>query len=85
MDMVSPQTTDSENSMTQKIEDEKEALPSWGDALPDFIGISLRDWFAGMALQAVASSMGALAQRNPETAAVISYKLADAMLKARGQ
>lgn len=48
-----------------------------------FPGMSLRDWFAGMAMQ------GFLADSNctavPERLSAVSYAMAEAMLKAREQ
>lgn len=75
--------------MSEKIEDGGRAFPaSAGDYLQR--GMSLRDWFAGQALNGIAS--------NPETVATagtgltdacrmlaqVAYAMADAMLKARG-
>lgn len=52
----------------------------------DFNGMSLRDWFAGMALQGglcFHQEDGCL--RHEEDAATIAYRFADAMLAARGK
>lgn len=48
--------------------------------------IALRDWFAGMALQGVMSgvNMRDLTTYMPDYAANEAYKIADAMIKARG-
>lgn len=50
--------------------------------------LSLRDYFAGLALQGVMSQSGSLAgineQVNRDAAATIAYQIADAMLAARG-
>lgn len=49
-------------------------------------GMSLRDWFAGMALQHIPVLLHAnLVNRSCENIAEWSYKVADAMLAARGQ
>lgn len=50
-------------------------------------GMSLRDWYAGMALQGLLASRpldGGDADRMAENASALSYIVADAMLKARG-
>lgn len=43
-------------------------------------GLSIRDWFAGMAMQGIAA-MGGMA--NEEDTAKFAYGLADAMIKER--
>ena len=53
-------------------------------------GMSLRDYFAAKALQALISktpltTSGELHERLPEACAVGAYDYADAMLKARGE
>jgi hypothetical protein len=57
-----------------------------------YVGMSLRDWFAGQALNGLLSNLLALTdvQRNQypndrleELAATLSFEAADAMLKAR--
>jgi hypothetical protein len=57
------------------------------DYFPDASGMSLRDWFAGMALQGLVSSAGAgifTAGEVPRyEIASYSYKYADAMIAAR--
>lgn len=60
-----------------------EALPSWKDTRPDFIGISLRDWFAGQALAGFCAAD--VMPSKPELVAIDAYELADAMLAAREQ
>ena len=48
-------------------------------------GMTLRDWFAGKAMQGMFAN-GELTERsdwNPRTAAVAAYAIADAMLAAR--
>lgn len=44
-------------------------------------GMSLRDWFAGLAMQAMLGRVGASHCEIPSNA----YQMADAMLKARGE
>lgn len=57
---------------------------------PDFDyheGMTLRDWFAGMALQGLLASFGEHEQL-PDDPLLLSkdmYKVADAMMKARGK
>ena len=46
-------------------------------------GMSLRDWFAGQALIAI-PHIGCGSDLEPEQIAHDAYKIADAMLKARG-
>ena len=46
-------------------------------------GMSLRDYFAAKAMQAIVSTVPHLASINPNHAAIESYEYADAMLKAR--
>jgi hypothetical protein len=46
----------------------------------DHVGLSLRDWFAGMALQALPITFG---QDTAERQAEMAYIIADAMLAAR--
>lgn len=51
-------------------------------------GMSLRDWFAGMAMMGMAASPGSLTKdfKGPDifiAAAQTAYRVADAMLKAR--
>ena len=49
---------------------------------PACAGMSLRDWFAGQALQGILA--GTLNGDKPENWAKAAYQVADAMLKARG-
>lgn len=51
-------------------------VPGCGDN--GWHGMSLRDWLAGLAMQSLCFGM------DPAPAAEKAYKLADAMLKARG-
>jgi hypothetical protein len=44
---------------------------------------ALRDWFAGQAL--IATYMNGFAGPHPKDRAVVAYKMADAMLKQRGE
>jgi hypothetical protein len=46
-------------------------------------GMTLRDHFAGLAMQGVVSSVTDGAEINPDMCAAWSYEMADAMLKAR--
>jgi len=62
------------------------AFPS-GYEVPEYHGMTLRDYFAAKAMQgfiAYATHKGIYAPPDEELAKV-SYQLADAMLKARGQ
>lgn len=50
--------------------------------------ISLRDWFAGMALQGILSNPGIIdikTSQHSQALAVEAYDMADAMLKERGK
>ena len=51
----------------------------WNDSAK---GMSLRDWFAGMALQGIIANP-ANNQRDIQQDAALAYETADAMLKAR--
>ena len=46
-------------------------------------GLTLRDYFAAKAMQAIVSTVPHLAVINPDHAAIEAYEYADAMLKAR--
>jgi hypothetical protein len=62
------------------------AFPSTTGAFPEQIGMSLRDWFAGQALSAIASDPSIITVANitgPQGMAVSAYAIADAMLKER--
>ena len=56
-----------------------------------WLGMSLRDWFAGQALAGLLASPsqiiceGVRVERNPELMAGAAYQQADAMMKARTQ
>ncbi len=69
---------------TQQINDGGTAFPSsqYGFVAPDghTSGMSLRDWFAGMALQAMLSDW-VFGENEPQ--AQVAYKMADAMIEAR--
>ena len=56
-----------------------------GHAFPDFLhdGMTLRDYFAAKAMQALLSDGDWRADMLPKDTAHISYVVADAMLKAR--
>lgn len=47
--------------------------------------MTLRDWFAGMALMSMLSPVQQITDSTYEVAAVKSFKFADAMMKARGE
>ena len=47
--------------------------------------MTMRDHFAGLAMQAIVSTVPHLAVINPEHAAIESYEYADAMLKERAK
>lgn len=79
--------------MSDKINDGGSAFPTslngkWAGSgsnavfAPDMTdGMSLRDWFAGMALQGISRDWGC----TPEQRAAEAYSYADAMLKARAK
>ena len=46
-------------------------------------GMSLRDWYAGMAMQALVSKYGCASNSNKEAVAPESFEIADLMLKER--
>ena len=48
------------------------------------LGMSLRDYFAAQALAALYSDPNASRDQYPEDVAFVAYKVADAMIKARG-
>jgi hypothetical protein len=48
------------------------------------LGMSLRDYFAAQALAALYSDPHAARDQYPEDIAYVAYKVADAMLAARG-
>ena len=56
------------------------AFPRPGDFNPQ-MGMTLRDYFAAKAMQSLLPNYG----WNDETLAKMSYEVADAMIKARGQ
>ena len=61
------------------------------DGLIHQTGMTIRDWFAGMALQGIISSpanilkQGVKADYSQKDIAWMAFLLADAMLKARGE
>lgn len=61
--------------------------PEWSDAhgtvIPQEYGMTLRDYFAAKALQAIVSHGPTFAKEFIEMAAKDAYSYADAMLKAR--
>jgi len=64
------------------------AFPCCGNPDTDQMvhGMTLRDWYAGMALQGfISATPESMAYPGPEEAAEFSFKYADAMIKARGE
>lgn len=55
--------------------------------IEQFWGISIRDWFAGMAMNGILSNIDdqTLDKSDPYTAAEVSYVVADAMLAERAK
>jgi hypothetical protein len=51
--------------------------------LRDGSGMTLRDYFAAKAMQAIVSTVPHLKEINPKHAAIEAYEYADAMLKKR--
>jgi len=49
-----------------------------------FMGMSLRDWFAGQALSGLVGGKGVVGATDAKSLAKSAYSLADAMLEARG-
>lgn len=62
--------------------DPARADPDWSG--PQVVGMSLRDYFAAQALAALYSDPRAARDQYPEDVAFVAYKVADAMLRARG-
>jgi len=71
---------------------EEKKINSGGPAFPrscgqcgsDVEGMSLRDWFSGMALQGLclnSSEMDLSQTKAPEALAIISFRIADAMIR----
>lgn len=57
-----------------------------GQPMPINNGITLRDWFAGMALQGLISATPEqMSYPDPEYAAELVFKYADEIMKARGE
>ena len=73
--------------MNNQIDDGGPALPVASDVIGHCSGMSLRDWFAGMALQGTMSGASYAEKRSfesyPHIHAQNAYKMADAMLAAR--
>jgi len=59
------------------------AFPTWmiDDSMAP--GMTLRDYFAAQALTSMLSPVQNITENTPDVAAKLSYKFADAMLKAR--
>jgi len=58
------------------------AFPCHPDTPPEYDGMTLRDYFAAKAIQAILTSPSWM-ENKPSTLAKMSYEIADAMLKAR--
>lgn len=74
--------------MSDKIDDGGPAFPTESEhqSAPNrwhHAGMSLRDWFAGMALQGIASAVPGPGCASWDYYSGASYKIADAMLAAR--
>ena len=69
-------------SDTKQIDDGGPAFPSDNFGQPSALGMSLRDWFAGMALQGLCAHYG-FGEIEKDAANGYVYTLADAMLQAR--
>lgn len=70
--------------MNDKIDDGGPAFPYWfekGNTL--YQGMTLRDWFAGMALQGLIVNQGDKSWNHQYEFTIQSFLLADAMLIAR--
>lgn len=59
------------------------SAPGESAVVTSALGMSLRDWFAGMALQGMATHHGQICDGYRENLAKNSYRVADAMLAAR--
>lgn len=55
------------------------------DSVEPMMGMSLRHWYAGMALQGILASQHQEAFHNPDKAATFALEFADAMLAQRGE
>lgn len=65
--------------MAESVDDGGSAFPVAADGYEALPGMSLRDWFAGMALQAV-YVQAHVAKPAAENIAASAYEIADAML-----
>lgn len=59
------------------------AFPYAGEAYENATGMTLRDWFAGRALEAIYHNGGRYGPDGMKQVAEYSYAMADAMLAAR--
>ena len=59
------------------------AFPSTSNGMLLSIGMTLRDYFAAKAMQAMLAHPNSSDTAGPESYAAAAYKMADAMLKAR--
>jgi len=57
----------------------------WGKELDGYNGMDLRDWFAGLAMQAIIGREDNRFTTTLEFVGGKAYQYADAMIKARGQ
>ena len=68
-----------------KIDDGGPAFPVGDVKTHGTFGMSLRDWFAGMAMQGLVASNDDGAGDRIDDVPRYAYSIADAMLKARGE
>ena len=61
----------------------KSETPGFENSLPYYEGMTLRDWFAGMALQGLLAHLVGVPNSEPEGYARRAYQYADAMLTSR--
>jgi hypothetical protein len=75
--------------MSEKVNDGGCAFPiaykSGDDSLHIFYGMTLRDYFAGQAINGFVSTNNWLNDSDPLNIAKRAYRIADAMIEARGQ
>lgn len=69
--------------MSDQINDGGQAFPmSFGCDSENYSGMSLRDWFAGVALQGILSKSW-YGRATGRSASIVAYEIADEMLAAR--
>lgn len=67
-----------------KNNDDETAFPvAIGQTTADPKGLSIRDWFAGLAMQGMCASEPTCVQEPPERLAYLAYKIANAMMDER--